>query len=618
MCGIIGLKKIKNNPSQADVKRIENALPTQAHRGSDTSGILTTGNTIFGHNRLAIIDVGERSNQPFQALSDRYTLIFNGEIYNFQQLKNDLLNRGYQFNTSSDTEVLINHMIEYGPEGINDLEGCFAFAFYDRVDDHLLIVRDRMGIKPVLFHIGKEEVCFSSELNAFKWLINEHEIDEVALTSFFRFTYIPAPKTILKNVQKLLPGHYLSVKGSTFDIINYNEKKQGIFKEKDDEKIEKELRLKVENAVISRLNADVPLGAFLSGGLDSSIVAAIAADFKTELATFSVGFEDHTFYDESKYAQMVAEHIGSRHYALNLTDDFVIGELPRILGRIDEPFADSSAIASFLVAQEASKFVTVCLSGDGADELFAGYNKHTAFQKLESPGFLLSLAAKLVRKDQRESRSSWFANKLRQLRKFKNLRSLNWPDNYWYLASFTSSEDVRLLLEKSSFELPKMAPEQSLSHFLKMDQQFVLPNDMLKKVDMTSMANSLEVRVPFLDREVVELANTLPDQYKNDGKLGKKILRKSFADLLPSEVLNRPKQGFEVPLKPWILKGWNNITLEKWFDDAYIKQQGLFKTEGVLRIKERAFEKKSGDEIIQLWSYIVFQNWYDRWSGKLK
>jgi asparagine synthase (glutamine-hydrolysing) len=618
VCGIVGIKKIKNNPTQTDVMRVENALTAQVHRGSDASRVLTTGKAVFGHNRLAIIDVGERSNQPFQALSDRYTITFNGEIYNFQQLKNNLLGRGYQFNTSSDTEVLLNHMIEFGPEGISDLEGCFAFAFYDCVDDRLLLVRDRMGINPVLFHIGEEEVCFSSELNAFKWLIDEHEVDETALSYFFRFTYIPAPKTILKNVQKLLPGHYLSVKGSNFDIIKYDSEDREAIGEQDYENVKKELKLKLEHAVISRLNADVPLGAFLSGGLDSSIVAAIAADFKTELATFSVGFEDHPFYDESKYAQMVADHIGSRHYALNLSDDYVVEELPRILASIDEPFADSSSIASFLVAQEASKFVTVCLSGDGADELFAGYNKHTAFQKMKNPGFLLALATKLVGQERREARSSWFANKRRQLKKFKQLQALDWPANYWYLASFVSEEEVSALLEKSAIELPKLALEQSLSHFLEMDQQFVLPNDMLKKVDMTSMANSLEVRVPFLDSGVVKLANALPDQYKNDGKRGKKILRECFADLLPAQLLNRPKQGFEVPLQSWIKKGWSKITREAWFEESYLKGQGLFKTEGVLRMKEKALAKQSGDEIIQLWSYIVFQNWYDRWSGKLK
>lgn len=618
MCGIVGIKKFQGAPSRADEMRIENALPTQKHRGPDHAGQVTTGCTVLGHNRLAIIDTKERSNQPFTDPTGRYTLIYNGEIYNYQELKNGLLKKDYSFQTSSDTEVLLYHLMDQGAEGIKSLNGCFAFAFYDKEEDELLLARDRMGINPVLFAIQDERLSFASELTAFQWLLDECSVDHKALSAYFRFTYVPAPRTMLNEVQKLLPGHYLKLKGSDFDIINYVDDTVEELNTTDYDELKLQLREKVERAVISRLNADVPLGTFLSGGVDSSIVSAIAADFKTELATFSVGFEEDEFYDESQYANRVAEHIGSKHHAITLSNEQVRKELPEIIKKIDEPFADSSAIAMFFLTQKANQHLTVCLSGDGADELFAGYNKHTAFLRSKKPGLLLSIATKLVGNNENSGRSSWLANKVRQLKKFKQLGKLQWPDNYWFLASFTSPERISSLLLRKEVDLPKLDSNESLNAFLKMDQQFVLPNDMLKKVDMMSMLNSLEVRVPFLDVDVVSFANALPDNVKNDGKVSKKILRDAFSDLLPSEVFTRSKIGFEVPLTKWVVQGWDKITQKEWFEKDYIRKQGLFKPEGVEQLRNQVQGKQPGESAIQMWAYIVFQNWYSRWSEKLK
>ncbi|MGM0477805.1 MAG: asparagine synthase (glutamine-hydrolyzing) [Bacteroidota bacterium] len=618
MCGIVGIKIFGSAPAKGEQMRVENALPTQCHRGPDHSNTLVTGNTVLGHNRLAVIDTKDRSNQPFTDASGRYSIVFNGEIYNYQALKNDLLKNDYQFQTSSDTEVLLYHLIQNGTGGISALEGCFAFAFYDAKEDDLILARDRMGIKPLLFSIDEGQISFASELNAFKWLIDEHSIDEVALSHYFRFTYVPAPKTMLRQVQKLMPGHYLNVKGGDFDILNYQAAIEKPAEFEDYSTAKRELRQKVEHAVISRMNADVPLGTFLSGGVDSSIVSAIAADFKTELATFSIGFEEHEFYDESKYARMVAEHIGSNHHAITLSNDIVTSELPHILNTFDEPFADSSAIAMFFLSQKATQHLTVCLSGDGADELFAGYNKHRAFLKTKSPGFLLNAATKLVDGNKKGARSSWWSNKMRQLQKFKKLQSLDWPENYWFLASFIDEADYKALLKTARFELPSFEEKDSLNTFLKMDQAYVLPNDMLKKVDLMSMANSLEVRVPFLDTAVVALANAIPAAWKNDGKISKKILKDAFSDVLPDEVFNRSKKGFEVPLTTWLVQAWESVVRPEWFDSAYLQQQNLFHEGGVKELKATLFSKEPNESAIQMWAYIVFQNWYDRWSEKLK
>ncbi len=618
MCGIVGIKIFSSAPEKGDQMRVENALPMQCHRGPDHSKVLVKGNTVLGHNRLAIIDTKERSNQPLVDATGRYSIVFNGEIYNYQSLKNDLLKQDYQFQTSSDTEVLLYHLIQYGTEGISDLEGCFAFSFYDAEEDDLILARDRMGIKPLLFSIAEEQISFASELNAFKWLIDEHTIDDVALSHYFRFTYVPAPRTMLSQVQKLMPGHCLKIKGGDLDMVSYHTEKETTNKWENYEAASMDLRQKVEHAVISRLNADVPLGTFLSGGVDSSIVSAIAADFKTELSTFSIGFEEHEFYDESKYAQMVADHIGSNHHAITLSNDIVTDELPRILNTFDEPFADSSAIAMFFLSQKATQHLSVCLSGDGADELFAGYNKHRAFLKSKSPGLLLNLATKLIDGNKQGSRSSWFSNKIRQLQKFKKLQSLDWPENYWFLASFIDEEDYSALLKTARFELPSFDQQDTLNAFLQMDQSYVLPNDMLKKVDLMSMANSLEVRVPFLDAEVINLANAMPSDWKNDGEISKKILKDAFSDLLPEEVFKRSKKGFEVPLTTWLRQGWESVVRPKWFDSAYLQQQNLFRPAGVEQLKGQLFGKHPNESAIQMWAYIVFQNWYDRWSEKLK
>jgi len=617
VCGIVGIKKFNTRSSKADELRIQNALPSQKHRGPDYSSCELMGNVALGHNRLAIIDTKERSNQPFKDKTGRYSIVFNGEIYNYQELKNDLLKRDYQFETSSDTEVLLFHLIENGIDGITDLEGCFAFGFYDNEEDELILVRDRMGINPLMFSIDEQQISFASELNSFKWLIDTHTIDESALANYFRFTYIPAPLTILKEVQKLMPGHYLKVKGADLDIVKYVEESK-VEVPRDYSTAKTELREKVERAVISRLNADVPLGTFLSGGVDSSIVSAIAADFKTELSTFSIGFDENKFYDESAYAQKVADHIGSKHHSILLSKENVLKELPELLNKFDEPFADSSCIAMYFLSENATKRLTVCLSGDGADELFGGYNKHTAFVRSKSPGLALNLLSRIAGKTKSNSRSSWLSNKIRQLKKFDLLSSLKWPDNYWYLASFLTEEEYSSLLNRSTFELPDYALDESLSSFLKYDQRFVLPNDMLKKVDLMSMANSLEVRVPFLDSEVVRFANSLPDSWKNDGRNGKKILKDAFSDLLPDEIFTRSKKGFEVPLTDWVRESWNEITEDRWFDKAFLKEQNLFRFEGVDVMKEQFFSKKPGESAIRVWAYIVFQNWYGRWNAKLK
>jgi asparagine synthase (glutamine-hydrolysing) len=616
VCGIIGIKLFQGEPKKSDQTRVEKGLETQNHRGPDYTGFKTLGTTVFGHNRLSIIDLKERSNQPFQDKTERYSIVFNGEIYNYPELKNELLQNGFTFETSSDTEVLLYHLIQNGTDGIDALDGCFAFAFYDSLEDELILARDHMGINPLLFSIQENEVLFASELHGFKYLLPNWSINTEALNDYFRFTYVPAPKTMLNEVQKLLPGHYLKIKGKDLDMVKYYQPNSQIDKEIKYETAVGKTKKLVERAVIKRMNADVPLGTFLSGGLDSSIVSAIAADFKSELNTYSIGFKGNNFFDESGYAQKVADHIHSVHHAIQLEDVNVITKLTDVLNAFDEPFADSSAIAMYFLSEKAKQNLTVCLSGDGADELFAGYNKHKAFLKSQKPGVMLQVALKIVG-NLGGSRNGKVANKLRQLNKFKTLITKEWPEKYWFLASFIDSETRNSLLKTSNESESKTAiGDESLNNFLKADQSFVLPNDMLKKVDLMSMSHSLEVRTPFLDRELVDFVNTLPENYKYENGVGKRILRDAFREMLPDEIFTRSKKGFEVPLQEWISKSWDKIVNKEWFEEDFLRKQDVFRLNGVESMKKQFFSNNPGESAIVVWAYIVFQNWYSRWTEK--
>lgn len=616
MCGIIGIKLFQGEPKKSDQTRVEKGLETQKHRGPDSTGLKILGTTVLGHNRLSIIDLKERSNQPFQDKTGRYSIIFNGEIYNYPELKNELLEKGFTFETSSDTEVLLYHLIQNGAEGIDLLDGCFAFAFYDSVEDELILARDHMGINPLLFSIQQNEVLFASELHGFKYLLPSWSINTEALNDYFRFTYVPAPKTMLNEVQKLLPGHYLKIKGKDLDMVNYYQSKSELDHEiKYDAAVEKTRKL-VERAVIKRMNADVPLGTFLSGGLDSSIVSAIAADFKPELNTYSIGFKGNNYFDESDFAQKVADRINSVHHAIQLEDENVLDHLTDVLNAFDEPFADSSAIAMYFLSEKAKQKLTVCLSGDGADELFAGYNKHKAFLKSQKPGIMLQVALKVVG-NLGGNRNGKVANKLRQLNKFKTLITKEWPDKYWFLASFIDVETrISLLKEQNESDSKLKLGNESLNEFLKADQKFVLPNDMLKKVDLMSMRHSLEVRTPFLDRELVDFVNTLPENFKFENGVGKRVLRDAFQGILPDEIFTRSKKGFEVPLHEWISKSWDKITAKEWFEEDFLRKQDIFRFTGVDTMKKQFFSKYPGESAIAVWAYIVFQNWYSRWTEK--
>lgn len=639
MCGIVGI--ISKNKEQ--LAQIDNATQALIRRGPDNQSVVRFKNLALGHARLSIIDVSENANQPFNDKSKRFTIIFNGEIYNYLDLREELINEGLEFRTNSDTEVLLNLYIKYGEKCLEKLNGFFAFSVYDKKDNSLFIARDRIGIKPLLYYFDGTDFIFASELKAiFKFKINK-EIDQVSLFNYLQFNYIPTHKSILTKVQKLKPGYFIkinsindieSIEEQNYYDIPFNEKETIVKNAFNYDKSKEMLRNLLDEAVQKRLIADVPVGTFLSGGVDSSIISLLAKKHKADLQTFSIGYKDEPFFDETNYANSVAKKIGTKHHVFSLSNNDLYENLNDILDYIDEPFADSSAIAVYLLSKETKKHVTVALSGDGADEMFSGYNKHMADFKARYPGIKESLvkSAYPIFKRLPKSRNSKLTNLNRQLHKFSLGANLTNKERYWKWASLISEEKANYLLKEelifnpqrlsdTAFDFKKrkdellrfIRKEGDLNDVLYTDMQMVLANDMLKKVDSMSMANSLEVRTPFLDHKVVNFAFNLPRAFKINADMKKKILQDAFKDELPTEVYNRSKHGFEVPLLGWFKNELKDKIENDLLSNELIEEQGIFNPSAIKELKEQLYSNNPEDAPATIWALIVFNSWWKKY-----
>lgn len=377
MCGIAGIYSFKHQ-SEDYKSALEHASNCLIHRGPDAGNTFFDDTVGLAHRRLIIIDLSQVANQPMHDESLRYSIIFNGEIFNFQELKKSLQQKGVSFFSHSDTEVLLKLLIHEGLSALNKLNGFFAFAFYDNHEKSLLLARNRYGIKPLLYYKDDDKFIFASEMKALLSFSIPRTLDYDSLFEYLQFNYIPAPFTALKNVRKLSPGNYILIKnnsyvGKPYYSIPHLKLHEGDSKTYEDS--QKELATLMDNAVKMRLIADVPLGAFLSGGIDSSIVVALASRHTAHLSTFSIGYKDEPFFDETSYAQLVAKKFKTNHHVFSLTTGDLYEHLWEVLNHLDEPFADSSALPVYILSKKTKPFITAALSGDGADELFGGYNK---------------------------------------------------------------------------------------------------------------------------------------------------------------------------------------------------------------------------------------------------
>ncbi|SFT14166.1 asparagine synthase (glutamine-hydrolysing) [Zhouia amylolytica] len=625
MCGINGFIEL-NTASKDYVALINSMNDLIIHRGPDDDGIYIHKNSDqvigMGMRRLSIIDL-HTGSQPIHSDDHNCTIVFNGEIYNFLELRHQLKDVGISFNTTSDTEVILKLYEYYGEDSFKLLDGMFAFSIHDKKKNKIFIARDFFGEKPLYYTKTAEGLIWSSELKSLvKILPEKPAISKTGLELFFRLTYIPAPFTIYQQINKLESNHYIC-----FDLNNNTIEVRPISRPpripKNDISF-KDAKLKtrelVYDSVISRSVSDVPIGTFLSGGVDSSIVSLCLSKYKsTPIDTFSIGFEKKS-YDETDKSQTVAKLIGSHHHEFIINEKDLQEDVHRILLNFDEPFADSSSLPTFMVSKKTSDYVKVALTGDGGDELFGGYNKYymgklnkryTQIIPEKIHSRLLSATAPLLN-DKDDSRGIKY--KMKRL-----LNSVDYSDAfYWDIISlgYTANTIHQYLkpsyLSEELFEQFKthsgIQKPTTLTDYRIIDKHVSLEGDMLVKVDRTSMLNSLECRAPFLNKTLWEYTHSLPESFLMKGWNKKYILKEAFKDDFPKGFLDKSKSGFGVPVGDWLRKSLKNELLS-YAEDSQLKTQNIFNTRAIQELVHDHVDSKA-DNTFKVWTFYCFQKWY--------
>ena len=634
MCGICGIVCLDGEETVSE-GLLREMTAAQRHRGPDDEGYLSEPGVGLGFCRLAIIDLTSAGHQPMTNEDGTVWLIFNGEIYNFQELLPALEQAGHHFRSRSDSEVIIHAYEEWGVECIRRFNGMFAFALWDRRKRRVLIARDRLGVKPCYYWSDGTYFAFSSELKALLAFPKvPRTLNLAALQTYLTYEYIPAPESIFQGVQKLLPGHFLDIRldGSTQGRKTADWHPQQYWDvsfsrtgdiEREEDYVQ-ELGVLLKQAVARRLVSDVPLGVFLSGGTDSSSVVAMMAETSpTRLKTFSIGFEEKTF-NELGYARIVARHFDTEHHEELLRPD-IHALLQHVADALDEPFADASALPTYLVSQTARKHVTVVLAGDGGDELLAGYEWYRA-QKLAAATFdrlpsgtrrqLSELAARIPPTAKKKGA-------LNMARRFLDVASLPAEMQHTRWQTFWREAELADLLSIAPQErIPALdwrilelfrasGSQHALDQQQYVDIKRYLPDDILFKVDRMSMANSLEARGPFLDYTLVEFAARLPPHLRLHNLTNKYLLRQMIASKLPYETLHRPKLGFNIPYKLWLRKELRGLLLDA-LSPKRLSQQGLFQPAYVQKLVSEHLEGIR-DHAHKLWQLLMFQLWAERY-----
>lgn len=647
MCGIAGWINLERRRDDHSEAVLHSMCERMVHRGPDSEGLWLDETVALGMRRLSIIDL-HTGEQPVYNEDRSVVVVMNGELYNFREVRADLEKLGHKFQTNSDTEILPHLYDEYGEAMLDHLNGMFAFALWDKRREKLVVARDRFGEKPLYYGVFDEKLIFGSELKVL--LANpsvKAEIDKNSLRQFLSFDYVPAPRSIYKNIFKLPAAHLLTVENGEIKTRRYwnlSWNNSGNLQDANDAnsgahtKIPPpssniataagELRDLLADAVRMRLVSDVPLGILLSGGIDSSTVAAFASQFSGEkVKTFSIGFEEDSF-DESKYARMVAKHLDTEHYEDILSVEKAADLISDIGKWLDEPLSDGSLIPTFLLSQFVRKHVTVALGGDGGDELFAGYPMyyaHTVANKyLKIPAFLRNAAIEPVIKNLPvSSKNMSFDYKAKRFVRAAQ-HDLVTRHHSWF-GSFAVDSHARLLspevLAKTDADIYKDAKElleicdakNDIEKMQFVDINFYMAEDILTKVDRASMAVSLEVRAPFLDPRVGQFAASIPLEFKLKGKSGKHILKKALEPMLPKEILHRPKKGFGIPIADW-LRGRLNPLMHDLLEPKRLNQQGLFNEKFVQNLI-REHENKTASHHKELWTLLVFQLWIENFGG---
>lgn len=574
MCGIVGY--VGRDGRAVSAEALIAARDTLTARGPDDSGIWRSGNIGLGHRRLAIIDLTPAAHQPMTSQDGRYVIVFNGEIYNFAQIRKDLdEDLSLSWHSSSDTEVILAAYVRWGVECLRRFRGMFAFAIWDSHERLLFVARDRMGVKPLYYRLTMRGLAFASRPRALKHFFSEDpwQLDEQALRFYLESGYIPAPLSAFQGICKLPPAHYFVFHKNEFKIQRYWDFRQiepeASWLARKEEDLLDELDDLITESVRLRLVSDVPLGTFLSGGIDSSLVTALMARQSGRVKTFTIGFKE-TRHDESKYAKAVAEHLGTDHYCEEMAVNDLLNLLPAFLQAYDEPFFDHSAFPTMAVSRMARQYVSVSLSGDGGDELFGGYHYYRLAGRL-FPLFRIPLAIRRVLAATLGVATPHPMKLLAGL-----LRQSDVPSAYSFMRGI--AKDFDSLIRKSVLERTKGLSalfSQSAAVYpptldfaargMRLDASFILPDDYLQKIDISTMAYSLEAREPLLDHTLVEWAMRLPTAWKLRSGSNKYLLRKLAYRYVPPSILNRPKQGFGAPVEDWLrgpLRVWARDRIE--------------------------------------------------------
>jgi asparagine synthase (glutamine-hydrolysing) len=622
MCGICGLVSLDGAAVDPDVVAAMNG--TLVHRGPDSAGAFVEGGVGLAARRLSIIDP-EGGDQPVANEDGRIQVVQNGEIYNHAELRAQLERKGHRFATRSDTEVLVHLYEERGPAFVEDLRGMFAIALWDRLEQRLVLARDRFGIKPLYYGISQGRLSFGSELKALLALPGfPRDVDPDALEAYLAFNSIPAPLTIFAAARKLPPGHLLLWRGGEPTLRRYARPRPveaGRERVGDEHVLADELRERLRDSVRAHLVSDVPVGVLLSGGIDSSALAALAArESSYRVSTFSIGFEERAF-NELDQARLVAEHYGTDHHELVVRPD-AVELLPRLAEAFDEPFADSSALPTYLVSQLAAGTVKVALSGEGGDELFGGYYTYVADTLAPRIGRVAAALRPLVEalpsssgKVSLDYKAKRFARAahLPPLERHHGWKEIFSPDARAELLDGRRGATDPLDVYRARYAETEGADE--LARLQDVDIGIYLVDDLLVKTDRASMAHSLEARVPFCDQRVAELALALPRRMKVRGLAKKRLLRQAVATLLPERIARAPKQGFSIPAAAW-LRGDLEPFAREMLAPGRLRAQGFFEPAAVARLIDAHVARRE-DLSRQIWGLLMFSLWHERYLAQV-
>ncbi|MCH9814003.1 MAG: asparagine synthase (glutamine-hydrolyzing) [Epsilonproteobacteria bacterium] len=632
MCGIAGFVDFSKRSEEHILKQMTDILH---HRGPDDSGYHFEGSDDLqlglGHRRLSILDLSAHGHQPMDF--EEVVIVYNGEVYNFAEIRVELERYGYCFNSHSDTEVILKAYHKWGIDAIHRFNGMFAIALYDKSQAKFYLIRDRAGVKPLFWSYQNDQVLFASELKS----LHQHpdfikEINHDAVAKFLQLQYIPEPYSIFKQCYKLRAGHILEIdlkshhieEKQYWDVIDcYNKPKLDI---SETEALHESERV-LKEACELRMVSDVPVGIFLSGGYDSSTVAALLQQERTDkIKTFTIGFHENGF-DEAPYAKEVASYLGTDHYEYYCTHQDASEIIPKLSMLYDEPFSDASAIPTTLVSQLARQEVTVSLSADGGDELFFGYDKYERalkyykrFSKL--PTFLKKQAGSFLElfdpqsipylKDTYNFTTRY--NKLGNMLKSKDIiETLQYTAEYCTVHSVEKLLKYRSLDLKTNYALNYLIEEENdlINRMLAIDYKTYMVDDVLVKVDRATMSASLEGREPLLDFRLIEFLATIPSEYKYKNGVKKYLLKEITHKYIPKSMMDRPKMGFGVPIQEWFKEELKEYFLH-YLDVTRLEKEDIFNTQEVIRLRDRYLSGEK-DNVDLLWSILMFEMWYEKW-----